>query len=141
MIRSQRIFIGLSLPALAWPLHVNMCDFVYKAQIPLNAQSARSNLAVYVPHQPILVWRHTVPSISYTGLITQRDTSRPVAAIFGVVLPITLLLLDAYLWLGWRRGRLISLGPCPHCQYDLRGQRNDAKCPECGKPVTSRCVE
>lgn len=58
---------------------------------------------------------------------------------WGIVRPV---------WLAWRapntpaesvrldpNGCVLDNLPCRHCSYNLRTQRYDGRCPECGKPV------
>jgi predicted RNA-binding Zn-ribbon protein involved in translation (DUF1610 family) len=138
MLRSQRILVTLGLLFLAWLLHVNLCEWMFKERLPWVREG---DISRYV-HTIICVWTHEQPPSTtqarlspqaYTGLVTQARVDRADAVVFGMALPLTLVMLVMYLWLGWRRDARRRRGLCEACGYDLRGaSRTDAPCPECG---------
>jgi hypothetical protein len=147
MLRSQRILVTLGLLLLAWLLHVNLCDWAFKKRLPWINEGGASRYL----HTIIWTWTHEQPTgpapvqprfapvqpqlspNAYTGLLTQARVDRADAVVFGMALPLALVMLVMYLRLGWRRDARRRRGLCEACGYDLRGAAQaDAPCPECG---------
>jgi hypothetical protein len=139
MLRSQRILVTIGFVLLAWLLHTNLCEWVYKEQLPYGSSGG---VATYW-HSILWARTHKLPPAamptpghsrnSYTGIVTDFGVNPGDAVVFGIALPLTLLMLVAYSWLGWRRDARAARGLCPVCGYDLRGASEpSAACPECG---------
>lgn|SRR5262245_24947891 len=148
MIKSQRILVGISLPLLAWVLHVGMCDWAWRQPIT-RTTSAQPDQA------PLLAVRGRDPQqqqrvvLLYTGILTQPGIEVLPAMIWGIALPLALIAADMYLILGWRHQSRLAHGLCANCGYDLRGRERGegsapplgGPCPECGfKPTTNHPV-
>ncbi|MHC5023593.1 MAG: hypothetical protein ACYTGG_06735 [Planctomycetota bacterium] len=138
MTREQRILVAVGLLLLAWLLHVQLCDWGWKET------RHRSATIAALPHgTPPAGLQGVVRGLgAYTGLFVHRGDpledvphgARQVAVLLGVILPIGLVLLDAWLVLGWRAQSRVRRGLCLHCGYDLRGDGKAPldRCPECG---------
>ena len=139
MLRSQRILVVVGLAALAWILHVSLCDWVYNEPMNLLAGSTYTQF-------PLLVYRKDPSPVSgvsgstdvvYTGLLSDLWVAKESAIVWGIAAPLFLVGLAAYLALGWRRADRAAGGLCVHCGYDRRQTPHGAPCPECGKPIAS----
>ena len=117
MTRSQRILIVVFLPVMAWLLNVTHCNWVYRWR------SGGSSVIIY---------EHDDARTVRTGILAQPGVNPSAAALIGLAVPLTLLALDVYIVLGWRRAARVARGLCAKCGYDLRG--TESKCPECGTP-------
>ena len=161
MLRSQRILIATGLLVIAWILHVNMCEWVFNSSVQLYSFNG---VPVFTP---ICVWIRQPPPSSpatvvaapgpmqppsppprpvYTGVLTQAYVGRTEAVVIGIVLPLLLVMLVAYLSLGWRRDVRSMRGLCATCGYDLRGvavgaDASTTKCPECGTSSSSATLK
>jgi hypothetical protein len=127
MLPSQRILLAVSLLLIAWVLHVSLCDWVINGPIMGGDGGQR----------PIWSWHEVrgapgaIPT--YTGVYTQRHAGRTESLLLGIIVPLLLITLVVYLYLGWRRDRRVACGLCAACGYDLRGvPESTRKCPECG---------
>ena len=152
MTRSQRILIVVGLPLLAWVMHGLLCEWAYKTT---SRSMATARIVAYrhevaitsraVPRrvtQPSNTRRSVVPPprgrAAFTGLFAQSGVGEGFAVTFGVVVPLALLGLNAFLLLGWRHAARLARHGCPDCGYDLRGNldpitsRPHGRCPECG---------
>ena len=136
MLRSQRILVVVGLAALAWILHVSLCDWVYNEPMNLWAGSTYTQF-------PLLVYRKDPSPVTgssdvvYTGLLSDLWVAKESAIVWGIAAPLFLVGLAAYLALGWRRADRAAGGLCVHCGYDRRQTPHGAPCPECGKPIAS----
>jgi len=118
MTRSQRILVAVFLPVLAWLLNVTHCNWVF------SWTSGGSSLIVVDDDYG-----------RRTGILAQPGVNSSIAALIGLAVPMTLIALDVYVVLGWRRAVRVGKGLCTKCGYDLRGA--EGKCPECGTPRPS----
>ncbi len=130
MIRSQRVLMAVGLLVVAGTLHAMLCEWDYH-----HTSTTRMPCIVGYKHEPAVAQsrgrsRHNW----YTGLFAEPDVGKGIAVVFGVITPLVLVALDAYLLLGWRHAARMARGLCPRCGYDLRGtgHRNAGRCPECG---------
>jgi hypothetical protein len=135
MLRSQRILLILMFVFVAWLLHTNTCEWVFRRQVS--------------PERPLCAWTHDSASINpataprplhlfpqVTGLIAQVDHTTALVA--GVAAPLLLLACAVYLILGWKTAARLQGRCCLKCGYDLRGLTGPLiKCPECGTPTIS----
>ena len=131
MIRSQRVLVVLGLLTVAWLLHAMLCEWEYQRY----ATSAMPRILAYQHERtPTPARRGGRPRELYTGLFVQRGGSHGIAVVFGVITPLVLAGVNAYLLLGWRHAARVGRGLCPQCGYDLRGARDRqaTRCPECG---------
>ena len=141
MTRGQRRIILIGLPAIAWCIHVFLCDWKYKTtRLGINA------IVLFVEHDetvPFLLQvtgprqdttGGTIGRPTFTGIYPDRLVSRPTGALAGILLPMALVTLAGWLWLGWRHDDRDEHGLCVECGHDLRGIEH-ATCPECGHSV------
>ena len=113
------VLVGLGL--VAWLLHVTLCD--WKMMSEMSSRGSRIFALVHGDGRS--------SAFRYTGLVTLREPV--IASLLGVVFPVALAGLGAYLWLGWRHVDRSARGLCPRCGYDMsRAGAAAAACPECG---------
>jgi hypothetical protein len=143
MLRSQRILVVVGLAAIAWILHVSLCDWVYNEPMNLWTGSTYTQFPLLVYRKdpsPVLSTLGPTPSaptglaVVYTGLLSDPWVSKESAIVWGIAAPLFLLGSAAYLALGWRHADRAARGLCVHCGYDRRQTPLGAPCPECGKP-------
>lgn len=142
MTRLQRIFLALAILFFAWFLHVNTCDWHWKAPV------AFSNYGLDGSREWVryAIWIHTgkdtvTSGMVTTGLTTGEYVHLGTALPWGIFIPLGLVIADALWMLGWRRQSRIAAGRCAACGYDLKGlPPNEAKCPECGTPIKARAL-
>jgi len=137
VLRSQRILVVVGLAAIAWILHVSLCDWVYNEPMNLWTGSTYTQFPLLVHRRDALPG--SVPGLTgvvYTGLLSDRWVTKESAIVWGVAAPLFLLGLAAYLALGWRRADRAARGLCVHCGYDRRQTPHGAPCPECGKAIS-----
>ena len=156
MLRSQRILLVVGLLLVAWLLHVNFCEWVWKETVTTTFGNASVR-----PYAPICAWVHDPQAAgppvitgvgpggptatrpgptrpSYIGLFTQNYTGRTESVLLGIIVPLLLTMLVMYLGLGWRRDARVARGLCAGCGYDLRGLKEpSARCPECGMALAA----
>ncbi len=128
MNRAQRILVFVSLLAMAWLLHTTFCEWHYKRDTGPCPIIAVPGTTPPVVASDGTVIRPATPA--YTGVWPQHE---PISAILvGIVAPLVLLVVAAYLGLGWRHQGRLHL--CPKCGYDLKGDLSATsdECPECG---------
>ncbi|MCI0630611.1 MAG: hypothetical protein L0Y44_08170 [Phycisphaerales bacterium] len=128
MTRHQRILIAVTLALFAWLLHVSYCDWTWRE--PVSGNVPRRSV------RPLMTLRHDAPdgSTLATGLVTQPHVDPQAALWLGILAPLALIAVDAFLILGWRQQDRVRKGLCPQCGYDLRGDKagSTSACPECG---------
>jgi hypothetical protein len=101
MTRPQRILISIFLPIVALLTHVTYCDWTWRETIPGGRNPARIIRPLFA------ITEAQASGIAATGLMTGAGIGQEAAFWFGVIVPLTLLSLWAYLMLGWRhRGRI-----------------------------------
>ena len=134
MNRPQKILIIAGSLLVAGFLLVKLCDWTYRES------SSWGRVIASYPHAspPAAAVERRRPGRSrgmlHTGLLAQRSVERSTAIIAGVVVPLTLVALTAYILLGWREDGRRRVNRCPKCGYDLRGTKSPhlGRCPECG---------
>ena len=122
MTRPRRLILATSLLLSSVLLHHFFCRWVFGAT---HSSSVR-----------VLAYRATDQTpggetISMYGIVS-RGVPGPVAGVFGVVVPLNMLLALAYLVVGWREESRAAAGRCIGCGHPLAGAR---RCPECGVEV------
>lgn len=147
MTRSQRRLIAFGLPVIAVILHTTHCEWLIDRPYRASTIVAYDHSGVSAAGSRV---RRPIPD-PRTGLVAQSGVHLEAAVFLGVVTPLLLLGLDAYLILGWRHAARRAAGLCAECGYDLRRTQADAttnrdataarsrpdvmaapRCPECG---------
>ena len=134
MLRSQRILIIVVLLLIALMLHLSMCDWVLFNFVSMDSVQGYE----HPRHASLLTFRHASPQYSKnTGLVSSVFVGRAEALLFGALVPILLIMLAAYLFIGAGHSSRAKRGLCLTCRYDLRTSPQPlAQCPECGTPAT-----
>jgi hypothetical protein len=129
MFRAKRILVLAAIVGSASLLHVSFCSWNFGGRgYPASAGI------------PILVWDRTVfpipsgsPGEKY-GVSARTGQSYPLAVVVGLVLPLNLGLLAAFLIAHWRERDRAVKGRCLACDHPLAGAN---RCPECGASAES----
>lgn len=155
MLPRQRQLIAISLVGLALILHLTLCAWKFGGMVwaSANGQATQMRIAGWMTtYTPSAAVRNAsvppAPSTTryagYWGLYSRVGVELPTAATLGVALPLALLMLDAYLIIGWRHGARVRRRICTNCGYDLRAAAASptpgVKCPECGTATTAEAT-
>lgn len=127
MLRAQRIVLMVGLVVIALLLHVNACQWRWRA---LGWQETTGNAVIvfWTEHPPANAAGAPllggVAASRYTAIFPDAgvpEGNRFVAVVAGIVAPLALLMIVAMLGLGWRYQERVRRGLCATCGYDLRG--------------------
>ncbi len=79
------------------------------------------------------------PYVTYSGsgLFARPGTSRLAATLFGLCVPMGLLVLLVGMWAYWVRSDRMSQGRCQWCGYRIG---DEVRCTECGRRAGSRGI-
>ncbi len=152
MLPRQRQLIAISLVLLALILHLTLCAWKFGGMVwaSPNGQATQMGIVGWTTtYTPSAAVRNasippapaTTRYAAYWGMYSRVGVDLPTAATLGVALPLALLMLDAYLIIGWRHSAKVRRRICTNCGYDLRAAPASptpgAKCPECGATVVA----
>jgi hypothetical protein len=120
MTGAQRILVLFCLPLFAWLLHSNLCEWSFTGKGDYTG---------------LITWARPAQNSTWNvyGLFVEPMANWLAAFVMGVVLPLALIAVEAFLLLGLRHQHRSEHSLCVHCGYDLRGTPGIEKCPECGK--------
>lgn len=124
MARIKRLMVALALAISALLLHTTFCKWTFGAPgAPVYAITAQAPIpaGVAVPPGTVGLLRH--------GLVKGGDMPVALCVVGGVVVPLNLLFILAYLAASWKEQSRAARGRCRKCNYILAGAQ---QCPECG---------
>lgn len=129
LINAERILIGAGLVVVAVASHLSFCDYAFDDQL-----SQRTPLLGVATSSTPPSGR-SGPMISYIGVVSGYGHRAEVAAIVGVVFPISILAWGCAALVRRERADRRHRGDCERCGHALHSA---PICPECGLARSTR---